>query len=416
MQAAEPVNQGASENLAPTYPSRASWDPASLHLHHTEGPPMQLPVRKSQFDYQPEQSEQPREHHSKLKQSQIHSHAHQHSHTERQPQNADYSHGLQDPDHPDYHRHQSQAESRYPLRSQYPMSSTQQPSQPTRGARQPPPGFPARPPKAPTRLTPQDLHFPPLHQAVATANNRKQPRGRTDAQPTQHQSQLQPPQQLQAQQHSDAPGGNQTFSFADLRRANQELQQLQQQQPIAGDNSRQMAQMMQMQIQMQQMMMSMMAQQQQQGGNAPPALAAQPAMTPTWNQPALPPNQALPSSFPPADPHAPSSAYQSDQYQSLGMQTQDQPRRSETRPPRRLIKGLTENELRNFTCPITHDIMWEPVVASDGHTYEKDAIEQWLAASPDGQALSPMTQLPMARTVLPNKIIADLIRDKQAKV
>ena len=419
-QAAEPVNQGSSENLAPTYPPQASWgDPASGHLHH---PPMQLPLPKSQFDYQPEQYEQPREHHLKLKQSQIHTHAHQHSLSVRQQQNADYFHGPQVNAHPDYHKHQPQAESWYPLHAQYPMSSEgntqsrpQQPSQLTRGARQPPPGFPAQPPKAPTKPTPQDLHFPPLHQAVATANNRKQSRGRADARPTQQQPPQQLPQQLQAQQHSDAPGGNQTFSFADLQRANQELQQLQQQQPMAGDNSRQMAQMMQMQMQMQQMMMSMMAQQQQQGGNAPPALAAQPAMTPTWNQPALPPNQALPSSFPPVGPHPPSSAYRSDQYQSSGMQTQDQPRRSETRPPRRLIKGLTENELRNFTCPITHDIMWEPVVTSDGHTYEKDAIEQWLAASPDGQALSPMTQLPMGRTVLPNKIIADLIRDKQAK-
>ncbi len=418
MQAAEPVNQGSSENLAPTYPPQAPWDPASGHLHHAEGPPMQLPLRKSQFDYQPERYEQPCEHHSKLKQSQIHSQAHQHSQSERQQQNADNSHGPQDHAQPDYHMHLSQAESRYPLHSQYPKSSElntqslpQQPSQPIRGVRQPSPGFPAQPPEAPTKPTPQDLHFPPLHQAVAAASNRKQTRGRADARLTQQQ----PPQQPQAQQHDDAPDGNQTYSFADLQRTNEKLQLLQQQQPMAGDNSHQMAQMMQMQMQMQQMMMSMMAQQQQQGVIAPSALAARPAMTPTWNQPAFPLNQALPSSFPPVGPHPPSTAYRSDQYQSSGMQTQERPRRPETRPPRRLIKGLTENELRNFTCPITHDIMWEPVVASDGHTYEKDAIEQWLAASPDGQALSPMTQLPMGRTVLPNKIIADLIRDKQAK-
>ena len=417
MQAAEPVNQGTSEtpNLTPTYPPQASWDPTSGQLHHTEGALMQLAPRKSQYDYQPERYEQPCEHHSKLKQSHVPSH--QHSQSVRQQQSADYFNGPQDHAHPDYYKHQPQAESQYPLHAQYPISSevnaqtlSQQPSQPTRGARQPP-GFPAQPPKAPAKPTPQDLHFPPLHQAVATGSNRKQSHGRADARPAQPQQQ--PPQQLQAQQHGDAPGRNQTYSFADLQRANQELQQLQQQQPMAGDNSRQMAQMMQMQMQMQQMMMSMMAQQQQQGVNASPALAAQPAMTPNWNQPAFPLNQALPSSFPSVNPHP---AYRSDQYQSSGMQTQDRPHRRETRPSRRLIKGLTENELRSFTCPITHDIMWEPVVASDGHTYEKDAIEQWLAASPDGQALSPMTQVPMGRTVLPNKIIADLIRDKQAKV
>ncbi|DBA78652.1 TPA: hypothetical protein ACH3X1_008571 [Trebouxia sp. C0004] len=86
-------------------------------------------------------------------------------------------------------------------------------------------------------------------------------------------------------------------------------------------------------------------------------------MTPTWNQPASPLSQALPSSFPSVGPNHPSSAYQSDRHQSSGMQTQ----------------------------------------------------EEWLAASPDGQALSPMTQVPMGRTVLPNKIIADLMREKQVK-
>ena len=412
MQAVEPVSQGSIDphNLTPTYPHQASWDPASSQLHHTEGPPMQVPLRKSQYDYQPERYEQPHEHNSNFKQFHVHSDAHQHSRSGRQQQIADYFHGPQDHAQPDSHKHQSQAESQYPLHFQYPRSSevstqspSQQPSQPTRGARQPP-GFPAQPQEVFTKPTPQDLHFPPLHQAVA-GSNRKQSHDRTDARPTQHQSQQQPPQQ-----HGDAPGGNQTYSFADLQRANQELQQLQQQQPMTGDNSRQMAQMMQMQMQMQQMMMSMMAQQQQ-GGNPSPA-PAQPAMTPTWNQPAFPLNQALPSSFLTITPNP---AYRSNQYGSSGMQTQDEPRRPETRPPRRLIKGLTENELRKFTCPITHDIMWEPVVASDGHTYEKDAIEQWLAASPDGQALSPMTQVPMGRTVFPNKIIADLIRDKQVK-
>ena len=31
-----------------------------------------------------------------------------------------------------------------------------------------------------------------------------------------------------------------------------------------------------------------------------------------------------------------------------------------------------------FLCPITHELFREPVVAWDGHTYEKAAIEKWL--------------------------------------
>ena len=87
---------------------------------------------------------------------------------------------------------------------------------------------------------------------------------------------------------------------------------------------------------------------------------------------------------------------------------------AESRPPRRLVRGLTDNNFRSFTCPITHEIMWEPVVASDGHTYERAAIERWLAQFPAGKALSPMTQLPMERNVIENKILVDLIRQKQA--
>ena len=30
-----------------------------------------------------------------------------------------------------------------------------------------------------------------------------------------------------------------------------------------------------------------------------------------------------------------------------------------------------------FVCPITQEIMRDPVILSDGHTYEKTAIEKW---------------------------------------
>lgn len=34
--------------------------------------------------------------------------------------------------------------------------------------------------------------------------------------------------------------------------------------------------------------------------------------------------------------------------------------------------------IESITCPITQDVMIEPVTGSDGHTYEKNAIERWL--------------------------------------
>jgi hypothetical protein len=45
----------------------------------------------------------------------------------------------------------------------------------------------------------------------------------------------------------------------------------------------------------------------------------------------------------------------------------------------------------NFICPITQDIMSEPVICSDGITYEKSAIQQWLQHN----ATSPVTRQPL---------------------
>ncbi len=48
--------------------------------------------------------------------------------------------------------------------------------------------------------------------------------------------------------------------------------------------------------------------------------------------------------------------------------------------------------------------MVDPVVASDGHTYEREAIEGWLHER--GKRTSPMTGLPLeSLQLLPNRVI-----------
>ena len=51
-----------------------------------------------------------------------------------------------------------------------------------------------------------------------------------------------------------------------------------------------------------------------------------------------------------------------------------------------------------FLCAITHELMVDPVLATDGHTYEREAIETWLTkrlASPKtGEALSSAVVFP----------------------
>ncbi|CAG9839076.1 unnamed protein product [Diabrotica balteata] len=48
-----------------------------------------------------------------------------------------------------------------------------------------------------------------------------------------------------------------------------------------------------------------------------------------------------------------------------------------------------------FLCPITHEIMSEPVMCSDGFTYEKNAITEWFMS---GKYTSPMTNEVLSNT------------------
>ena len=51
-------------------------------------------------------------------------------------------------------------------------------------------------------------------------------------------------------------------------------------------------------------------------------------------------------------------------------------------------KSNGEMDMNLIKCPITNDIMYDPVIASDGHTYERKAIEKWL----EEHKTSPITR------------------------
>eukprot|EP00928_Gymnodinium_smaydae_P030187 TRINITY_DN22506_c0_g1_i1.p2 TRINITY_DN22506_c0_g1~~TRINITY_DN22506_c0_g1_i1.p2 ORF type:complete len:204 (-),score=36.74 TRINITY_DN22506_c0_g1_i1:186-797(-) len=54
-----------------------------------------------------------------------------------------------------------------------------------------------------------------------------------------------------------------------------------------------------------------------------------------------------------------------------------------------------------FRCPITLRVMRDPVVAEDGHTYERSAIQEHLSRGP--HAVSPISRAPLAsRILIPN--------------
>lgn len=64
---------------------------------------------------------------------------------------------------------------------------------------------------------------------------------------------------------------------------------------------------------------------------------------------------------------------------------------------------------QNFLCPITQEVMTDPVIGSDGITYERAAIEAWFAA---GHTTSPLTRAPMtSHSLVPNIALRAMIQE-----
>ncbi|KOO34431.1 thump domain-containing protein 3-like protein [Chrysochromulina tobinii] len=80
-------------------------------------------------------------------------------------------------------------------------------------------------------------------------------------------------------------------------------------------------------------------------------------------------------------------------------------------PP--LSVGLNVPLPADFTCPITYDKMKDPVVASDGHSYERSAIEEILRGP---HPLSPLTRATLGTTLVPNLNLRRRIEDHEAEL
>jgi len=66
-------------------------------------------------------------------------------------------------------------------------------------------------------------------------------------------------------------------------------------------------------------------------------------------------------------------------------------------PPARVATGGTMEEPPDaFVCPISFELMLDPVMCSDGHTYERAAIEDWLSS----HTTSPKTNEELQTTAL----------------
>ncbi|EOA37547.1 hypothetical protein CARUB_v10011790mg [Capsella rubella] len=63
----------------------------------------------------------------------------------------------------------------------------------------------------------------------------------------------------------------------------------------------------------------------------------------------------------------------------------------------------------SFLCPITQDVMKDPIIAADGFTYEAEDIKKWLSI---GHKTSPMTNLTLAHlNLIPNRALRSAIEE-----
>mmetsp|Transcript_34772 Transcript_34772/g.98576 ORF Transcript_34772/g.98576 Transcript_34772/m.98576 type:complete len:153 (-) Transcript_34772:264-722(-) len=73
--------------------------------------------------------------------------------------------------------------------------------------------------------------------------------------------------------------------------------------------------------------------------------------------------------------------------------------------------NLKEEPPHMFICPITQDVMLEPVVAADGNTYDRQAIEKWYEL----HDTSPLTNQKVEGTLIPNRMLQSEIKDWMAR-
>ena len=74
--------------------------------------------------------------------------------------------------------------------------------------------------------------------------------------------------------------------------------------------------------------------------------------------------------------------------------------------------NLNSDKEQNIICPITQEVMKDPVIAADGITYERSAIEEWLKKSDR----SPFGVVLENKNLIPNYTLKNCIQDYQKQL
>ena len=74
-------------------------------------------------------------------------------------------------------------------------------------------------------------------------------------------------------------------------------------------------------------------------------------------------------------------------------------------------QALENTPPSEYICPITHELMINPVVLSDGFSYEMHAIAKWIRI----KAISPITGANVESMIIPNTVLRILINEWKEK-
>ena len=67
-----------------------------------------------------------------------------------------------------------------------------------------------------------------------------------------------------------------------------------------------------------------------------------------------------------------------------------------------------------WRCPLSGEAMRDPVLwGPEGHTFERKALEEWLAAHPGVHPLSRQPLPPEPCSMVPNRALRDLLQQLQ---
>ena len=92
-------------------------------------------------------------------------------------------------------------------------------------------------------------------------------------------------------------------------------------------------------------------------------------------------------------------------------------RKREETDAQRLELGLEGASVPpEFCCPITQVEMVDPVVASDGNSYERAALQKWIDQAHGSQALSPVTNEPLDGRLIPNRNLRQRIEQHEEEL